>query len=343
MDIRQKPSIPEADLRACFQEQYGLIPVTLEFLPLGYDFSAGVYRVVSEQGASYLLKVKPGSLYEASCFVPAYLRNQGVAAVVAPLPTKRKTMWTQVGEWTVIVYPFYEGETDFTGMMDEQWKELGRVFKQIHQVPLPPEGFESVRTETFDPTEYARWLRDFEAQYAYSAGGSVSERVILSSWAEHQSTIHRLVSAMEKLAVVLQSRSGPYVICHADLHPANLIRNHSGQVFVIDWDDVKLAPKERDFIYAGKAPEVGSARQDVSPFFQGYGETEIDWIALTYYRFERPVQDLVECAKNVFFMDDFIEETKAHEAQLFYDILAEREDINAAYATAAHIPADLAL
>jgi spectinomycin phosphotransferase len=62
--MREQPSIPEEHLRACLQEQYDLIPVMLEFLPRGLDYHAGVYRVVSEQGTPYLLKVKSGSLYE---------------------------------------------------------------------------------------------------------------------------------------------------------------------------------------------------------------------------------------------------------------------------------------
>ncbi len=90
--MREQLSIPEEHLRACFQEQYDLNPVTLEFLPLGLDYHTGVYRVVSEQGTPYLLKVKSGSLYEPSCLVPGYLRDQGIAAVVAPLPTKRNTL-----------------------------------------------------------------------------------------------------------------------------------------------------------------------------------------------------------------------------------------------------------
>jgi spectinomycin phosphotransferase len=60
--MHEQPRIPEEHLRACFQEQYDLIPVTLDFLPLGLDYNAGVYRVVSEQGTPYLLKVKLSQL-----------------------------------------------------------------------------------------------------------------------------------------------------------------------------------------------------------------------------------------------------------------------------------------
>src|SRR5256885_15835481 len=102
----EKPSISEGDLRVCLREEYDLIAVMLDVLPLGLDTTAAVYRVVSEHGTSYFLKVKSGELYRPSCLVPGYLRDQGIASVVAPLPTKRNTLWTQVGRWTLILYPF---------------------------------------------------------------------------------------------------------------------------------------------------------------------------------------------------------------------------------------------
>ena len=176
----------------------------------------------------------------------------------------------------MIVYPFIDGDTSLTGMTNEQWKEVGTIFQQIHQVMLPPFGFESLRKETFDPTEYARWVRTFEAQHLHSRhDGSASWRALRADWVAHESTIHTGVSSLEQLAGALQRRAGPYVICHADLHAANLIRDHAGHVFVIDWDEVMLAPKERDFIFIRKP--------HAEAFFQGYGDAEIDWSLLTYY------------------------------------------------------------
>src|SRR5437870_4983809 len=138
--MREPPSIPEEHLRACLQQQYDLIPVTLDFLPLGLDYKAGVYRVVSEQGTAYLLKVTSRPLYEPSCLVPRYLSNQGITSVVAPVPTKSNALWTKLVDWTVIVYPFIDGDTSLTGMTNELWKKVGTIFKRIHQVRLSPDG-----------------------------------------------------------------------------------------------------------------------------------------------------------------------------------------------------------
>lgn len=79
------------------------------------------------------------------------------------------------------------------------------------------------------------------------------------------------------------------------------------------------------------------ARWATSPFFQGYGATEIDWVALTYYLWERIVQDVIECAQTVFFRDDLGEATKVREAQLFQDIFAGGMTLNAARAAQAHL------
>jgi spectinomycin phosphotransferase len=132
--------------------------------------------------------------------------------------------------------------------------------------------------------------------------------------------------------------------CSADApEPAYLLRDHAGHVFVIDWDEVMLAPKERDFIFV----KASSADSEVLPgtpaFFQGYGQTEIDWIVLTYYRYERVVQDLIAFAQGVFFRDDLGERAKADAVQLFQEILAEGGEIDATYAAAAHLPPDLTI
>lgn len=314
----------EERLRACLCDQYGLSPVTLELLTLGKDFDASVYRVMSEQGRTYFLKVTSRPLYEPACLVPALLKKQGIASVVAPLLTKNNTLWTRLEHWIVIVYPFISGECSLTGMTDEQWREVGATFKWIHQVQLDPEGFPSLHEETFDPTTYIDWIRTFETQHlSLLTSGSASLRALHASWMAHQSTIHTAVANLQKLAETLQSRIFSYVICHADLHARNLIRDPAGQVFVIDWDEVMLAPKERDFIFI-RQPQAAA-------FWQGYGAVEIDWTVLTYYLWERVIQDMIYYAQNVCFRDDWAEETRAEVAQMFHqDLSVGSSNLNAA-------------
>jgi len=333
--MREKPAIADELLQAILQDQYDLIPVTLEFLPVGLDYHAGVYRVVSEQGSDFFLKATSRPLYEPRYLVPRYLYNSGITSVVAPLPTNSGALWTKLADWTVVLYPFIQGDSSKTGMTNEQWRELGSIFKQIHQTPVPATGFESLRKETFDVTEYVQWIHDFETRYLHvEHSGSVSERALCADWLAHQSTIHKGVDSLQKLAGMLQKHSGPYVFCHADLHTRNLIRDSSGRVFVIDWDDVMLAPEERDFIFI--------RGQQSDAFWEGYEHPEVDWVALTYYRWERTIQDVIACAEDMFFKDDLGEESRADIAALFHEIMeGDTSTIHDVYAAEAHLPADL--
>jgi spectinomycin phosphotransferase len=329
--MRPPPGIGEERLQACLQDRYDLIPAALEFLPLGHDYDAGVYHVVSVQGRAYLLKATSRLLYEPACLVPAYLRDQRIAPIVAPVPTTNGALWAKLEEWTVILYPWISGECSLTGMTNAQWKEVGSIFQRIHQVRLPSVGFESLRKERFDPTEHARWIRTFETQHMQDeSSASASQRALRSSWKAHQLTIHTAVTRLQKLAKTLQSRTFHYVICHADLHARNLIRDQAGHVFVIDWDEVMLAPKERDFIFIRKPY--------AEAFFQGYANAEIDWSLLTYYLWERVVQDVIYVAHNVCFRDDWAEETRAQVAQTFHESLGpEGSNLRAALEANSHL------
>lgn len=344
--MREAPNISEEHLRACLRDHYGLSAATLAFLPRGRDTRAGLYRVVSAQGASYLLKVKTGPFNAAGCLVPRYLKDQGITAVVAPLFTTRGTLWTTLREsgvdWVTMVYPFVEGDVGWMpAMTDEQWNAVGATLREIHQVAAPPQDFAPLRRERFDPAEYVRWMRAFETEHIEAAGGSGAERALRERWREHRSTIHTALTALHDLAGALREGSGPYVICHADLHPSNIIRDPAGGVHIIDWDDVMLAPKERDLLFMDRGmPGDVLGQYATMPFFLGYGPMEMDWLALTYFRWERAVQDMIELAQQVFLRDDLGEETKADAARLFGVLFAPGNNVDAARRAASHLPPD---
>jgi spectinomycin phosphotransferase len=70
------------------------------------------------------------------------------------------------------------------------------------------------------------------------------------------------------------------------------------------------------------------------------GQREINWIALSYYLWERVVQDVIEYAGDVCFRDDLGEETRADATHMFDENL-EGSNINAAYAAEDYLPPDL--
>jgi spectinomycin phosphotransferase len=68
----------------------------------------------------------------------------------------------------------------------------------------------------------------------------------------------------------------------------------------VDWDNPILAPKERDLMFfgAGMAGAQPGGRED-RLFYRGYGPTQVNPVALVYYRYERILQDIAEFCKQL--------------------------------------------
>jgi spectinomycin phosphotransferase len=301
--MHEAPPIDLSELRACLRVDYALDASSLEFLPVG-DTHSAIYRVDCWD-AAYLLKLRPDALYEAAALAPRYLLENGVAEVIAPVPTASGPLWTTLGRWRALLFPFVAGTTGWSDMTDDHWRETGRIFRRIHTVAAPA-SMADLRSESFDPSAYGEALDSLDKQIAEASDDGEALRSVREAWHEYRATIAAEMSALTRLAPGLREKRLPRVICHADLHPGNLLRTDNGRVYVIDWDDVILAPKERDFIFTGEPGD---------PFFDGYGATEVDWEAVTYYRCERCVTDLIEYARDMF--RDLGEETKRVSAERF--------------------------
>lgn len=334
-------------VRACLRDRYARTLVSLEPLALGLDTTAQVYRITDDSGSVYFLKARSRALYPASCLAPRYLADHGETAVVAPLPTTDGALWARLAApedaWVIAVYPYIAGVSGWRpGMSDAQWRATGAIFRRIHGIALPAEGIASLRRETFDVSDYARSVEMFAARFAAvpSDGDAAAERALRERWQARRATIYTLLNAMRALAERLRDRSGPFVLCHGDLHPGNLLRDDASGVYVVDWDDVLLAPKERDFLFVGEPDGEGFSQAD-APFFQGYQPREIDWVAVTYYRCERVVQDVIECAHTVCLRDDLGAAVKGDATTLFDDLFAPDGNMDAARRASMRLPRSL--
>lgn len=334
-------------VRACLGQRYARAAVTLEPQALGGDSMARIYYATDEAGIGYLIKARSRALYPASCLAPRYLADRGVRAVVAPLPATDGALWTRLAApasaWVIALYPYIAGVSGWRpGMTDAQWRATGEIVRQIHGVAPPADGAASLRHETFDVSDYARSVEVVAARLdgATLDGDTVAEQALRKRWRERRALIYTLLATMRALAERLRGLSDPFVICHGDLHPGNLLRDDMGGVHLVDWDDALLAPKERDFLFVGE-PDAGGPRQAGAPFFQGYQPAEIDWVAVTYYRCERVIQDVIECAHDVCFRGDLDADARAAAAGLFGDLFAPDGNVDAARRASARLPAPL--
>jgi spectinomycin phosphotransferase len=104
-----------------------------------------------------------------------------------------------------------------------------------------------------------------------------------------------LVDSAEELSKKIQPDLDKYVLCHSDIHAGNILVANEESIYIIDWDEPMLAPKERDLMFIGGGiGNVWNKNHEIHYFYEGYGKANVDKIMLSYYRHERIVQDIAE-------------------------------------------------
>jgi spectinomycin phosphotransferase len=304
--MREPPvELDLSELRAVLLEAYAIDAAAFELMGLGYDSFAWVYRVTLVDGPPHFLKLRSNPLNEPGLRVPYVLRSSGVTAVVAPMATSSGELWTRCGPFTLVLYPFVNGASGMAaGLSDQQWRAYGATLRQIHAIALPPELALTMRRETFAPAGAAD-LRRLDAAMRGQIPDEPGAQGLATLWQERRGSILGLLERAETLGRELQARTPPLVLCHADIHTGNVLRDGDTGIWVVDWDEAMLAPKERDlmFVVGGISAALVQPRHEAL-CLDGYGPTAIDQAALAYYRYAWAVSDIAAFGVDVLFRPD---------------------------------------
>jgi len=326
----EPPNLSTVLLMAAINQAYAISPQSLTFLPIGNDATAALFRVDAADG-TYLCKLKRGPVEPASLTVPHHLYQQAMTAVVAPLPTLTGQLATPCRDFTLILYPLIMGETGMTvGLSPAQWRNFGRLLRQLHDTVLPADLAQQLPCESFT----LRWQEtlltlDQRIHDLHRADPVAQDLAVL--WRVRRAEIWRIVERTVTLGQQLQAAPPPLVLCHADIHTANLLVDPEGALHIVDWDGVMLAPKERDLMFVTVRAKVQHPHEQT--FFAGYGRSDINPIAFAYYRYEWVVQEFADCGRRILLMDDVGERTRAAALDDFRQLFAPGDVVDVAYGT----------
>jgi spectinomycin phosphotransferase len=301
----EKPDLPDARIAACLQDEYGLRAAEIAFLPLGADVNTAVYRVVADDATPYFVKLRGGVFDETSVALPRFLSDQGIAQIIAPLPARTGQLWASLDAFKVVLYPFVEGRNEYeVDLTERQWADFGAALRRIHTVVLPPALMSQIQRETYSP----RWREAVKAFLDHVERDTFDEPVAAKTAAlliSYRDVIADLIARAGRLAGALQAQSPEFVLCHSDIHAGNILMTATGALYIVDWDNPILAPKERDLMYVGGGQMAGwrAPQEEEALFYPAYGHTEVDAIALAYYRYERIVQDIAAFCEQLLLTD----------------------------------------
>ncbi len=302
----EKPNIPDQKIMDCLRDQYGFLITEFYFLPLGADMNTAVYKALTTDALPYFVKLRRGAFDGISVEVPKFLHDAGIQQIIAPLPTRSGGLWAALDTFNVIVYPFVEGQNGWhVALSEDQWHTFGRMLKQIHSVELPSDLKARIPRETYSPY-WREEVKQFQRQIEDTTYADPSSAGLAQLLKDKRPVVNHLVKRAEDLAAVLQGQAANDTLCHTDLHMGNLLICEDGRFYIVDWDQPLLAPKERDlmFIASGIGDSWLAPEQEEAVFYAGYGQTEINPVALAYYRYERIVQDFAAYAEQLLLTDE---------------------------------------
>ncbi|WP_148340558.1 aminoglycoside phosphotransferase family protein [Aquicella siphonis] len=287
-----KKTIQEQQIIELLKIHYGIDIQEAQFIPGGADMNAFAYKA-NATSRSYFVKLKHGHYDEINLSIIHLLHDSGIKEIIFPIHTLERKLFLQLNNFKIIVYPFIHAPNGFIkNLTEEQWKQLGKTLRKIHGTPVPASIQQQLRKETYS----ARWreiVRSFYSKIKPDATDDSITSEFKSFFKKNINIIHRLVDSAEELSKKIQPDPDEYVLCHSDIHAGNVIIASDDSIYIIDWDEPMMAPKERDLMFiGGGVGNVWNMSQETGYFYKGYGKTNIDKTILSYYRHERIVEDI---------------------------------------------------
>ena len=306
----EDPELDRHELTAALDAGYSIQASGFRFVP-GFDMHAASYEV----DRRWFAKVRFGPVADAPLEVPRALLDAGVTNVLAPVRTLSSTLWhLMAGGRTLVVYPFVAGRNAMAvGMSADQWRTFGNALRAVHDSGLEARFADQLPSETF-ALPSAAVVRSVQTQEpSFDSAAATRLQAVLLEQHEH---IASMLARAQELGAQLRPKPFARVLCHADIHEANLLVADDGRVFLVDWDGPMLAPRERDllFVIGGGITRKVTPQQEAW-FFDGYGEVQVDREAIVYYRYERLLEDIGEIGRSVY-GDDIPETSREAQVQL---------------------------
>lgn len=327
-EVIEKPDVPDDVILRALEECYGIRAAKLEFVPRGLDAAAWAYRVEAG-GEAYFLKVSRRIEDTIGAWMPLFLNQQGLAQVVPTLPARSGEAHAVLDGLMYRLQRFVAGKSAMdAGMPVHQWQEFGAFMRRLHELEPPADVAKRLPRERY---ESRRWNQVSELQATVRQRSSTDPIAagLFAFWRAQTGSIAAILERTAALVEMARQTDQPNVLCHGDVHTNNILLGDDGRLYVIDWDDAKLAPKERDLMFV--LAEAGEAER-VS-FFAGYGDPAVDPLILAYYQHEWCVEDIGAFAEEILDLEGASASVRANALSWFKTLFAPGNSVSTALAT----------
>jgi len=278
------------DILKIIEREYNISIINIEQLNLGVDINSTLYKAHSIDQKIYFLKIRSGEFYEASIEIPYWLsKYTGSKNIINPIETKDKKLYVKISDFTAAIFPFIDGKSGWDiNLTNDRFVQFGKFMKELHSGILPEEYLKKVFTASYNQ-EYKNNVKE----YLKNINIQSKDNIVIKELEINKNTIMEIINFMEKTSDEIIYEKQNICLCHGDIHAGNILIS-SDNIYIVDWDTLILAPKEKDLMFIGGGiGKKWNTASELEYFYKGYGlETEINKTLLKYYRCERIIQDI---------------------------------------------------
>ena len=206
-------------------------------------------------GRSHWLESTTDDLYRRTEAAFEAARDLRFPFVLSAVPDRDGLLLHRIHpDWGISVYPYLDPATDddaHTGLQLRQ--TLARCLGRLHAASPPP--------------RLPRWRLEIpKRQHLHDAldgriswTGTPYAEQVPSLLTSHDRRLREQLARYDTLAIDLTAKRDPWVVTHGEPEPRNTLRTADGMTYLIDWDTIAYAPRERDLWNLGPDPD-GSVR-----------------------------------------------------------------------------------
>ena len=292
--MSHQPSIDDRMLRDLLLCHYGIDVRSFTYRVA--EWSVGGFTITAGDGERFYLKVQEAhpSTFAASAhdfYLPLTLelhQNGTLPHIAYPIPTLDGRLWVASGPYALVLCNFIDGVTvGHSGMTGAVLARLADLVGRLH-TSTAHLAVSDPLYESFDITFSETLLSAAKPADDKNVCLCALSQALQPRTAEILGYFDRLNSLQRKL----RHQRREMVVCHTDLHGENLMHGCDGNLYIVDWDNAMIAPREHDlFFFAG---DERFGRLFLPAYEAVTGPVLMDSDVLRFYYYRRGLEDIAD-------------------------------------------------
>lgn len=276
----------DTNIKTLIEKNYG-IQIVNE-IPGPRQFVAETHIITAIDGSRYFVKLIRYSKYSQKAIdslpVLKQLKDLGLENINTPLITKDGELYLLSSNIIIIVFNYIDAKQTY----DFDMGNFAKIIATVHQ--LTPQISGKVERELFEPL----YLEEFPKVFgeSLSENSDPTTRKMKAFLMPYKEELESDWENFQTIQSKCKDNKFDYVITHGD--PAgNILEDIQRNLYLIDWDEIKLAPAERDTWFLSDRKEFMNSYIEIFPKYN------INQLAYSFYVHNRYWEDLLGFMKEV--------------------------------------------